>query len=118
MPYNRRKYANMTDHDLLIAHTVKIDTLCKLVRANNAQLSEFSDKLDKRCVHIHDGITETHREIFTKIDNKTDNTTFRWIVGIIVLVAITVAGVIGPNLATIYTNKKAIEQIEKWEAEQ
>lgn len=115
---NRRKYDNMTDHDLLIRHTVKIDTLCKLMRANSEQLSAVSDKLDKRCVHIHDGITDTLREIFTKMDNKTDDTTFRWVIGIIVLIAITVAGVIGPNLATIHTNKKAIEQIEKWEVEQ
>lgn len=102
----------MTDHDLLIQHTVKIDTLCKLMRANSKQLSAFSDKLDKRCVHIHDGITDTHREIFTKIDKKTDSITFRWLIGIIILVVLTMAGVVGTDVVDVQANKKAIIQIE------
>lgn len=123
METNRRKFDNMTDHDLIIAHSVKIDTLCKLVRSNNthflnfsdrfdSQLSAFSDKLDARCIHTHDSISNTHKEIFAKVDGKTDNMTFRWLVGIIVFVILALAGVVGSDYADIHANKGAIIQIE------
>lgn len=123
MDHNRRKFDNMTDHDLLIAHTVKIDTLCKLVRSNNKQFATFSDrferqletyatKLDQRCVHIHDGITDTHKEIFAKVDKKVDGTTFRWVVGIIVLVILSMVGVIGNDLVNSRAGGKPAAPIE------
>jgi hypothetical protein len=103
---------NLSDHDLLIAHSGKIDSLCVLMRVNNGHLKEFNRNLVDRCAHNHKALAATHKEIFGKIDKKVDTGTVKWIVGVAVLLVICVAGLVGPQLAYIPAQGEAIEQLE------
>jgi hypothetical protein len=110
---SKKELDNLSDHDLLIAHSGKIDSLCVLMRVNNGHLKEFNKNLVDRCAYNHNALAATHKEIFSKIDKKIDTGTVKWIVSVAVLLLICVAGLIGPQLAYIPAQGEAIEQLEK-----
>jgi len=102
-----------SDHDLLIAHSVKIDALCALTKSIDKKLGTFADKLDLRCVTTHATLSETHREIFDKIDTKTNDTTFRWLVGAILVIVMAFASMAGTCVVNTGINSRAILHMEK-----
>lgn len=83
-----------SDHDLLIQVVTQNSTLCK--------------KFDKHT----EKITDTHKEIFKKVDQKVDGRTFRWITGIIIGVILIVASLAGTNALNIVSNTAKIVHIE------
>lgn len=123
MGHTRQELDEMADHDLLIEHTIEIRTLCELMRGSTSQIADFTRKferqldtyltrMDQKCAGTHDKLTETHREIFAKVDKKTDNLTFRWIVGILVAAMLTMVGAVGAERLGINANKRDIMGIE------
>lgn len=92
----------MSDHDLLIAHSVKIDSLCALMKG-------IDEKFDK--LNVSD--TDTHKEIFVKIDRKTEDATFRWLIGLLIIIMMAFASMAGTCLVKSGINDEAIQRIEK-----
>lgn len=89
-----------TDHDLIVEHSVKIDTLCGLVKDQIGKIELERSR-----------VSETHREIFLKVDKKTDDTTFRWVAGILISVVILLFSCFGAGMMQVNDNGHDIEQI-------
>ena len=102
-----------SDHDLLIGHSIKIDALCNLVKAIDHRIGDYTDKLDERCGRTHTTISDTHKDIFDKMDAKTDGITFRWLTGLLILVMLGLAGVTSTCMMSAGTNRDAIARLEK-----
>ena len=90
-----------TDHDLLIRLNAKINVMCaslsetnQHVRDGNQNLTDFTDKIDIRC--------ESRLNLIDKVDDKIlDKSLFKWLVGIIVVVIMTVFSIAGINKVEI-----------------
>jgi hypothetical protein len=103
----------LTDHELLIAHSIKIDNLCTLMNKIDQTLTSLFEKQGNTCVLNHNSVGKVHKEIFEKVDKKIDTALFVWVVGIIVVVAVTIAGVASTANTKSSVNKDAIHKIEK-----
>jgi hypothetical protein len=103
----------LTDHELLIAHSIKIDHLCSLMNKIDQTLTSLFEKQGNTCVLNHNSVGKVHKEIFEKVDKKIDTALFVWVVGIIVVVAVTIAGVASTANTKSSVNKDAIHKIEK-----
>lgn len=103
---------NPSDHELLIEHSVKIDHLCALIKKVDKTIERYTEKLDTRCAFTGSAIASTHKEIFEKVDKKMDSATFRWMIGLLVLGMITVAGIAGSALTNSYVNHDAVLRLE------
>ena len=95
------------DHDLLITHSGKIDALCNLIK-------EHMRKIDITCDRKHAAITETHKEIFTKVDKKTDSTVFRWAISLLFVSQMALFSVIGVVVLDTRANEQSIDHLEKF----
>lgn len=88
------KFAPETDHDLLIMHSVKIDNLCKLTKGVAKKLDTYSEKIELRCEHRYETF---NTRIDKSSDDKVDENTFRWIIGIMIFAMISMVAMIGVN---------------------
>jgi len=84
--YNKQ----IPDHDLLIKHSVKLDTMCKLQQNIIVKLDSFIDKIDDRCEKRLDLITK-------EADSAVQNTTFWSLLTILVIVLMAMSATIGFN---------------------
>ena len=90
-----------TDHDLLIRLNAKINIMCaslaetnQHVRDGNQNLTDFTDKIDVRC--------ESRLNLIDKVDNKIlEKSLFKWLLGIIIVVVMTVFSIAGLNKVEI-----------------
>ena len=90
-----------TDHDLLIRLNAKINIMCASlaetnmhVRDGNQNLTDFTDKIDVRC--------ESRLNLIDKVDDKIlEKSLFKWLLGIIVVVIMTVFSIAGLNKVEI-----------------
>jgi len=97
------------DHDLLITHSGKIDALCRLIKSHIS-------KIDNDCDARHGGISSTHKEMFGKIDTKTDIRIFMWIIGLLFTSQMIVCGIVGGLMLDGRQNTQSIEHLEqRWE---
>ncbi len=94
MEPNRRLTDNMSDHDILVAHTIKIDSICNLIRENNNKLDAYIDKLDHRCETAHERIGD-------QIDNTISKGTIKWGAGIIFVAFVSIISTLGLNQVLI-----------------
>jgi len=97
---------NLSDHDLLVAHSVKIDNICKMIRENNNKLDTYIDKIDHRCETTHDRID-------VQIDNTISKGTIKWGVGIIFVVFVSIISVIGVNQVLISKHTAEIKDTKE-----
>lgn len=100
------KLKNYSDHDLLIGHHVKIDSLSMFVhdlgRKMENQATSINIKWDDRQQHCEEKLTK-------KVDEKVDMTTFKWLMGIIIAIVIAQFAVVGAN----YISMISLEQTFK-----
>ena len=90
-----------TDHDLLIRLNAKINVMCaslaetnQHVRDGNQNLTDFTDKIDIRC--------ESRLNLIDKVDDKIlEKSLFKWLLGIIIVVIMTVFSIAGLNRVKI-----------------
>ena len=83
-----------TDHDLLIRLNTKISTICMSQADTNQHLKDFTDKLEFRC--------ESRLKLIDKVDNKIlEKSLFKWLLGIIIVVVMTVFSIAGLNKVEI-----------------
>lgn len=114
------KFETQTDHDLLVSHSVKINTICRTL---NEMHKTFGDV--RKEIKDHAGKVE---DKFEKIDNKTeermiwlgevlqkqsdnymDKKTLLWLFGVLTAVVLSCASVIGYNQISINTNTYRIK---------
>lgn len=100
------KFAEDSDHDLLVMHSVKINHICKLVKEVGEKFDNYSDKMDTRCEHRLENFT-------SKIDHNAEDTldgnTFKWIIGIMIFAMISMVAMIGVNQVSSSRNGILIE---------
>ena len=95
-----------TDHDLIVEHSIEIKTLCKSVDNLGDKFDNFREKEELYG-------KQNRKNIYDKIEHLVDKKTFRWIVGIIIVVIIGISSVARVNQVNISENKGAVEIIEK-----
>lgn len=109
---NRRKADKMeelTDHELLIIHSLKIDTLCKMMEKYNATFDKYIEKMDNRCLVSNNKYDDIKKEIPELVKNST----MRWGLVILISILLSLARTLSYNQKAISVNIKAIESIEK-----
>jgi len=102
---NRRMtdtFENMTDHDILISHNVKIDNICNLIRENNKKLDNYIDKLDNRCIINHTKIND-------QIDENITKNTIKWGIGIVFIIFVGIISTISINQILISKHTTMIQ---------
>ena len=85
----------MTDHDLLIAHTVKINQLCGLVTSFDKKMDIHVSKTAKHC-------DDRHEALNIRMEDKVGQTHFRWMIGILIIIMISLFGTVGITIVTQY----------------
>lgn len=107
------KLLDQSDHDLLINHTVKLEFLCDLLEDYHVKFDKFSESSALRCEARHEKII--------------DKSIFKWIIGILIFVIISVATTIGidqikisnqhilimKNAERIKENKAEIDELKR-----
>ena len=97
--YSRRssdKLLDQSDHDLLINHTVKLEFLCDLLEDYHIKFDGFAESSALRCEARHNQII--------------DKSIFKWIIGILVFVIISVAATIGIDQSRISSQYILIQE--------
>lgn len=105
---------NSEDEKLLAKHSVKIDTICSLLRDTQTDIKAYSDKLDHKFEHIYEGLSSNFKLIHKKIETKTDNILFRWAIGIIFISILSGAATVSYNSNQITELKKDAQFIKKY----
>jgi hypothetical protein len=108
------KLEKNSDHDLLIRHSVKIDSMFNLVTDLGNKFDQFAGRVDKRC-------ERRQTEIYTKIEDSSgdnmDRDTFKWLMGFVILIIMAMVSAIGYNQVKIRSQESAyefsIDQIKK-----
>jgi len=83
-----------TDHDLLIRHAVKIDTMCAMLSTLGAKFDDFTSRVDTRCEVRQTTCTD---KFAAEHDGRMDVNTVRWLIGILIIVILSIAGTVGYN---------------------
>jgi hypothetical protein len=89
----------ITDHDLIVGYGIKIDNLIEKVSDIKASL----DESNVNCKFVHKDID----------DKFVDDSTFKWIIGIIVTVILIISTQVSINTVSIQKNSGYIELLMK-----
>lgn len=83
-----------SDHDLLIRHAVKIDSLCEMMGSMTSKLDLFATRVDDRCSTRY---SEVQTAFLKEHDGRMDIVTVRWLIGILVVIIVSVIGAVSYN---------------------
>ena len=92
-----------TDHDLLTKLNAKMDSVCKAHKDTQEFLKDTIKRVDIRCESRLNLINSNSKEVVGK-------SIFKWLIGILVFVLLTVFGVAGLNSISIAKNESSIIQ--------
>ena len=91
------------DHDLLTSLNAKMDSVCKAHKETQGDLKDFVKTIDTRCEGRLNLINSNNKEVVGK-------SIFKWLIGILVLVLLSVFTVAGMNTVSIARNESTIIQ--------
>lgn len=83
-----------SDHDLLIRHAVKIDTMCGMVVTLGSKFDAFTTKIDERCGNR---LETFNGQLVEEHNGRMDIITVRWLIGILVAIICGIIGTVGYN---------------------
>ena len=99
-----------SDHDILIKLNTKVSLVCAAIKDTNDHLKDFTDKIDIRC-------EDRLKLINSNNDKIVGKSMFKWLIGLVIIGMITVAGIAGTNSVFIARHDTKIShvstQIEK-----
>ena len=93
-----------TDHDLIVEHTVSIRHLCRLVEGMREDLTEHTKKMDITCLAKHEHINDSLKTFVTM-------PTFKWIIGILILIMLGLGSAVTINKVGVTSNSLHIDHV-------